>query len=126
MRQGCTIRTALSLLSKVCRPSDKFALVAVSPASMPTAASAGRAVIQGGLSSSRWLRAAAECDTVTFDCAPQTRRLELSPKVDKANKWLARMESIAETMRDGLAARKARFKELRKFTQTTLTNRFRE
>jgi hypothetical protein len=59
-------------------------------------------------------------------CAPQTRRLELSPKVDKANKWLARMESIAETMRDGLAARKARFKELRKFTQTTLTNRFRE
>lgn len=59
-------------------------------------------------------------------CALQTRRLELSPKVDKANKWLARMESIAETMRDGLAARKTRFKELRKFTQTTLTNRFRE
>jgi hypothetical protein len=60
------------------------------------------------------------------NCALQNRRLELSPRVDKANKCLASMESIAQIMHDGLAARKARYKVLRKFTQTTLTNRFRE
>ena len=59
-------------------------------------------------------------------CALQARKAELDPKVDKANKWLLHMDSIVGTMRDGIAARKARFTELRKFTQTTLTSRFRE
>lgn len=50
----------------------------------------------------------------------------LVPRVDRARKWLARLQAIADTMRDGLRARKRRFTELRKFTQATLAARFRE
>lgn len=46
--------------------------------------------------------------------------------MDRARKRLARMQSIADTMDDGLMNRKKRFKELRKLTQTTLSARFRE
>lgn len=56
----------------------------------------------------------------------QTKQLELVPAVEQHQRHLMSAEAVLARTKDGVARRKKRYTELRKFSQTTLTDRFRE